>query len=970
VQRERSLVPLICFFLAILVLSGLSLRQLTLGPGGNARNAALSVTIEHFGMDAAAMERTIAIPLEQAVSQVPDVEEVMTVSQFSKVRLNLTLHPQADTDQAYLSLRDAVDRLYATLPRSVQRPRIFSSSRTDRPIFIVVAESPALDLVETRGIIEDTFKPQIEQVPGAGDVEVAGGAVREIHVAVDPERAALLGLPFQAVARRIAEQTIRLPAGRVEGRNRDYLVTLDGTMDDLESLRELILFSGPGRILRLADLASVEFGNRRPDTVSRVEGSERVVTYVQTNGTENLVSLSRDLRRVVAGYSHPDIDLSILVDSGRDVARELRALVEAVAIAMGIVAVFLALFLGDGKRAALVAFTIPVVLLVTLATTSILSVAVDRFVLAGFAIAIGSVVDVGIILTDHIRRAMGGGVRTIVGTLVSSVATSVLVVLPLWTIRNEVQGLGQITIAIVVLLLSSLIVPLVFLPRLTPVARTRAKASAPRTGRSVRRTLLRAYYALYRGVTRKPGVILAVAGLTVAGAAFLLVRAGTSFEAPFDSEYIFGHVEFESGASVASVDRRLSRYALELQQSPVISNTETLARRGNGTITVRFDPQQTTSGEVRALMKRVGDGIAGGFVFLPSGSVESGIRLDLRLTGDDIDTLKETARRFARMVSTDDRVRGIVFHFKDDPPAFVFTVDRKRASALGVPPTAALEHLRWTLHGPVASKWLEGNQEIDLRVFAQNAAVESRNRLTGSSLSVDGRRRDLAQLGDFTTTNDVSRIDRWNQQRSVSATVELAPMDLGEATEIIWDGVDRTALPAGYAAHPDQRLSALQRQFRTLGMLFVVAVLVIYMVLASQFESFFAPIPVLCVIPVSLAFPAFALVLAGSRLTVTAIIGFVLLTGMIVNNAILVIDRARGRSTRYAIRSRLSPLLLTSATTILGVVPLWMSASGTFGTTLGLVVACGVAGSTLSALVVLPAILTLFNPRSNARRGV
>jgi HAE1 family hydrophobic/amphiphilic exporter-1 len=442
------------------------------------------------------------------------------------------------------------------------------------------------------------------------------------------------------------------------------------------------------------------------------------------------------------------------------------------------------------------------------------------------------------------------------------------------------------------------------------------------------------------------------------------LNLGIDFDRTVSTSSIFVHLECESGTALASVDEKILRYQRSIRRLPGIERIESQARRESGNLTVAFDPRAISRSALTAMLKRRAAEIPGAHIHIPRAYGEGELALRVTLTGDQISRLKEHAETAATALARCQEVSATVLHFKSNPPVLRFTPDLSAAAAHNLSPARIASHLQWTLQGPVAAKWITEGREMDIRLFGRCEAPQSKAGLR--DLRIPRRNAPsmaLMELGAITEEFPPSPIGRWNRKRAVSFSLLFPGLTAVEAAALVWAELDRLPLPTGYAYHIDKRVFELERECRLLGRLLLLAVLLIYMLLASRFESLLIPVPVLAILPTSLALPAIALGCAGRVVTVPTLIGFIILCGMAVNSSQLLVEEIRRyqrkglqdwQAVRSAVRRRFSPLSLTTATTLLAILPLFFITHNPITAAMALVMFWGTLGAFFSTIIVLP----------------
>ncbi|MBN2353102.1 MAG: efflux RND transporter permease subunit [Spirochaetales bacterium] len=977
--------------LAVLVAFALvALMDARLGPSGGEGRVAYAVIINYYGVDAGRIERDVTRPLENAAASIPGIDEMQSTSEFGKSRVTVTLSAAADKNEVYLQLRDVVERVYGAFPPSVQKPVIVSSTGERRPVFIASFSSDRVGPAALGELVEKEVKAAFERIDGTGEIDVGGGEIREIHVAVKPERAAAAGLSLPDVARVINDEHALAPVGELRNSVSGSSLVIRGTFTSLDQLKTLTLAvpgSGPQR---LADLADVGYAAREKESVSRINGEEQPTVYIQSSGSANLVSLSRLLREEAARWKQRGLEPDIILDDGKTIEDSIGRVFNAIVAGVALVVVLVAISSGSLRRIVVLSALMPLVCLLTLGLLSLLGVSVDTFVLAGLAVGIGNVVDGAIVLTEACASKRETGLeehrllslKEVIPPLLSSVLTTIVVLVPLFFLSDIAEGIRSVTISIGLLMALSLLITVIFIPPFY-FLKQRDRKSKPR---KMRRLKLPAFLSVRRFrrllcastlfVMKRPKLFLAgFSGVLALGVAALLAM-GKDLSGIREDGVLSAHLEFESGDAVETCDARAALLSNALRKIDGVERVETNARFGSAEMTVRFDPARLKREDLAAALRNEGRKIPRGFVYLPDSGTPAGKKIEVAVLGDDNEVLRDSASRAASRLGAESWVDQVVLHFKEGPPTLVFGVDREKLASCGLSTAQIADELRWSLHGPVALKWIERDREIDLRVMAERAAVASLAALRRLTFRPpQGRPVALDELGTFTERREESKIYRKNRQRAVFFTVHTKDLDLDAAVRNVWRSLGDVPLPQGYAFELDKSASRLAGQFKTMWLVLALAVVLIYMILAAQSESLTSPLLVCATAPLSLAFPLLVLSAIGQPLTTPVLIGLVILSGMVVNNSLLIADlvrenaakerlaytpRAVARPVLFALRRRIRDLLLTSATTVFGALPLLVVGGSGMLSSLSFIAFWGILGSLVVTLFFLPAFIVTF----------
>lgn len=948
------------------------------------REASFSVTLRHYGVDAREMERTVAIPLEDALFSISGVKQVTTSSENGRVRAFVRFG--REISDRYEAVREAAQGVYESLPPSAQRPEIVSAHEARIPVW-TAAVSGAGD-GSFSGLLERVVKPALEAVEGAGEVEIAGSGLPEIVIALKPEEAAARKLSASDVAAALGKNDILLPGGTLRDKDRDILIMVDGRYDDVLSLERVLIPREGGVPVMLGDIAEIREQDREPDTLSRLNGKKAAVVSVMAGAGADLGTLSRMIREELEGLALP-LEFEVLSDRGAEETAAYRSVLSAAvqgAAAVALMAVLLSSrknTAARGRLAALIcAVTVPLIGLISGALLKILGLTMDRVLLAGLAAGIGAAVDAAILGSERL-----GGSRTIAegkqalarlkAPLISGSVTTIAALLPLAAMEFLAGGITSIAWAIASVTLVSLVMTLTLLPPLflwepSPPGVNEAR---PRR-RHVPRGGFRFLAVLVWFCVNRPRTLLVLGILVSAGGICALIFAGTDAGPEPSEDSVYAQVEFEGGLRAEETDRLLAVYAEGLKAHGGIKNIQTSARVGSGSVLINFDPKKLKTDLVRELAR--GKAVPGAFVYIPETSASERI-WEITLSGEDDRKCRELAEEAARFCAALPMIRETVLNFKEGSKRLTLTPDRERFREAGVSFSAAADAVRRGVHGPVAYKRIGPQGETDVRVRGlgpetpPGTAVGGLPVFSGQGDSSGGVPLRLDSLMEGIEGREPASIRREDRRRAASFSIRTKPMDPRELRDQVMEALEKLELPPGYAVEFDREAIAAAEALSGTALFFLLALLFCYMVIAAANESFLLPLAVLSVVPPSLAIPALCLSAAGLPLSAASACAFVAVSGLAVNASVVTADEIRyvlgqgeqaGTGKIYrALRGRLPALMATSGTTIAGALPFLFLREGTNGIVriLSLVTVLGVGGSFVCSLTIIPALAVLFS---------
>ena len=895
----------------------------------------LSVQVDYRGVFEAEVERTLTVPLENAMAGISGIEEIFSISERERCRIYLRFSDETDTDEAYLDVRETVNGLLPDLPEAVQRPVIARSDPRDRPVFAAVFD-------RTR-IPPEEIKRRFEAVPGAGEVETSGTGKREIILRADPDQVPRSGFSLARIPAILRGANVSGVFGPPGG----PVLTLDHRISSPDAITAVRL--GPS--LTVGNLAAAEFSEAGRDSETRLDGREHPVIYVRPAGDANILRLSAGLNALAASIP----GCRILFDLGGSIRGALAELLRSVAAGVSIVIFLTVFFFRKPVLACILCINIPFSVFAALGVLRAAGFELDIMVLSGFAVGSGLVIDGGI-LVGEAYISCGGSLkdsfRKARDPVLYSSLTSAAVFLPLlFASRNLTDIFGGFALALAAQIGASLIYVFLFLPsflhaayRFRPFMRTEESPA----------------FLFFRraGLTdRAPGWV----GRASAAALCLLLAAGFWFFKPDidldDTSREFGGnlsfiMEYESGTTLERVISVSEPLENKLKAFPGIRSVRVKYERERAAFDIVPEASGNRDRIEREIRKEAAD-LPEGFPYFPE------LRRDeesfrVVISGPDNRTLRQIAVDLSERFRTFPEVRGIVFHFKEALPSFRIVMDPAESSRLGIAPANAAEILHWAMSAPVADKIVLSGEETDLRLSVPPGRTETRTKLL--DFRVPGRDGGPVRMGDFSRMEErpeTGRIYRTNRRRSLEFSVRTAG---GNSVTLIPKIRDLSRLlPDDFlidAAPEKYRKTLIGREILAV---LVLATVLLTIILVFLFEEIRIPLVIVIQIPPCLSAALLVLRICDMPLDMPAALGLILTGGIVVNNSLLVYRRKEPGSIPsetlfFLPRDSLRPMAMATLTTIGGILPLLLATGAAGGdrgilASISVVIAAGTAAS-------------------------
>jgi hydrophobic/amphiphilic exporter-1 (mainly G- bacteria), HAE1 family len=993
---------------AVLVLGGLALTRLGVDLFPNVTFPIVTITTPYPGASPEVVEAEVSRPIEEAVSSLSGVDEVRSESRDSLSVVVISFDLEADVRQATNDVRDKVATIRGTLPDDIADPII---SRIDPTAIAVLtyAVSSSRDSIETRQIVDDEIRPVIEQVDGVGSVTVSGGAVREVRVELVRAQLEAQGLTVAQVAQAIGAESFDLPGGRLTEGTREVGLTAAGRFRTPSEVGEVVLRSSPnGTQIRVRDVAEVVDGVEETRTLTRVDGAEAVTFQVQKQAGTNTIAVADGVAEALAALVRrlpPDVHITKVIDASEYIRTNMSELERTLVIGGVLAVVVIFLFMLDWRSTLISAIALPTSVIASFFVMWQLGFTLNMMTMMGLSLAIGMLIDDSVVVRENIFRHMERGedpltaarrgTSEIALAVMATTFTIVAVFVPVAFTGGMVgQMLREFGLTVTAAVLVSLLVSFTLDPMLS--ARIVQKIAPDHHDRMRRHRvfgpIVRGYDALdalYRSALawtlQHRLTVVAAAALIFVGSLSLTSLMGLEFMGRGDRGELSVNIELPAGTSLAETDRVTRQVEGILREMPELVSMSTEVGPDEevqkATIRVQLTPKTERDRSMGDVMEWLRPRLAAipGLTYnlrearLSSSSSEAAMEsapIVLKVQGDDYAELGRIAQQAYGVLQGIRGVRDLSISYRPGQPEERLVLDRTRAGDLGVSFATVATTLRTGVVGDVVASYRDGDHDRDVRVQLREADRDSLDEI--EALQVPSRTGRLVALRDVTRREEAAMpasISRLDRERCVTITANLSGVSLGDAIAEMQPRLDAIRRPAGYTFRFAGEAENMSETFTDLGLALALAIVFIYLVLASQFESLLHPLTIMFSLPLAIVGALVALFLAGQPLGMAAMIGFILLMGLVTKNAILLVDftnqlRDRGRSMKEALLeagpTRLRPILMTSAAMVLGMLPsaIGRGEGSEFRAPMAIAVVGGVIVSTLLTLVVVPVVYT------------
>jgi len=1001
--------------LIVIVLGGISLLRLPIDLMPDISYPTISISCQYENAGPEEIEELITRPIEEAMSAVPGVEELTSTSVEGQGNVRVTFTWGTDLDTAANDIRDRLDRVAMRLPEEADRPTLRKFDLASFPILILGASS-RLDPVQTRLILEDQVKYRLERVPGVAALDIYGGLEREIHVSLDPAKINALAIPLDQIIAQVREGNVNIPAGTIEKGNFEITIRTPGEYTDLRQLRDTVIAMRQGVPIQLKEIAQVEDSWQKITRIVRVDGESGIRMSVSKQSGKNTVDVARgalkELDRINADI--PQIRIVPIIDTSSYIRNSIRN-VGSSAVYGGLLAIaILLLFLRNIRSTVIIATAIPVSIIATFALLYFGKLTLNIMTLGGLALGIGMLVDNAIVVLENIyrihetgepiERASVDGASEVAAAVVASTLTTMVVFLPLVFMRG-MSGVmfKQLSIVVTFSLLCSLAVALTLVPMLC----AKILSSGPWDA-GARRTLNRRLYewsgrvlarmengyrsVLHTALNHRPSVVISATVLL--GAVLLLARyIGAELMPATDEGEVRVEVEMQVGTRLDLLDSKfrviekiVNENVPEIRNIVVnVGGARWYGGGGHtGDIRIALVPQAErtrSSQQIADDLRRRLSGIPGviartragqGLFVMRMGTAEAN-KVIVEIRGHDFKTADLMALRVQEIM---DGVDGIAdTRLSRDPggPEELIIIDRQKAADMHLTVSRIANGLQTILSGTEAGYYRQAGDEFTILVKLRDAEKSDLRDIPDLTLTnSDGQPVVLRNVVDVAPRSGPVLIERKDQERLITVTGEISGRDMGSVIADVRERLHSIPVPSGFSTGFGGDYEEQQESFRELLFSCILALVLVYMVMACQYESLRDPFVVMFSVPLAAIGVILMLFFTGTTFNIQSFIGCIMLGGIVVNNAILLVDhtnllrRRDGMPIREALeeagRRRLRPILMTASTTVIGLVPLalGLGEGGEAQAPMARVVIGGLISSTLITLVFVPVVYSVF----------
>ncbi|CQR46188.1 Swarming motility protein SwrC [Paraliobacillus sp. PM-2] len=1013
-QSVKRPVGVIMIVLAIIALGIISVRNLAIDLMPEIDLPVAVVAVNYPDAAPEEVEKQVSQPIESALSSIEGVESIQTQSQSGSAIILMQFNMGADLDNALLEVRESVDQVKGFLPESAGEPSVLRFNPNQMPIMWVGLSGG--DLTQLQGIGEDQVVPQFERQGGVASVSVEGGQTRIIELELDQAKLLQYGLSPQQIMQTLSQVNRSASAGTVAKGDKNLNIRIEGTYTSVDDIRDTQLQTQQGATVQVADIATVK-DTLADSGTTLVNGKDAVVLSVMKQSDGNTVDVSNQIldKMDELNRSFPsDVELQVVVDTSDFIKQSISSVIQNMLLGGLFALLILLLFLKSFRATLVVGLAIPIAIVATFTLIYFTGETLNVLTMGGLALGLGMMVDSSIVILENIvsyrqqgysmKEAAKKGASELAPAVIASTTTTLVVFLPIVFVEGIASELfTPLALTVAFALVASLIVAITLIPMLS------SKLLSVKMQDHGRRywfdRIFTRFNNSYQNVLkrvlhfRKTTIFTSL--VIILGSLAFIPFIGTEFIPQGDQGQLEVSVETPVGTTEAKttelaekVNEKLARYEDVIEVSYVTiggGDATSMAMMGGGSTnkasyTIQLvkasEREQSTEDIMQAIDQDVQQ-IAGADITVSAvgAAMSGGSPIQIQLNGPEHEVLQALADEVIAQISNVEGVYNPTTSVEETTPQLNIHVDKGLAAQYGLSESEVMSQVQLHFTGQTVMQYRENGDDIDVRLTYPASERDSLNDL--KSLLIQNRQGSqipLETIATFKQEQAPATLTRQNQQQQVNISSDVVDRDLGSVRAAIESTLDSMELPEDYTYSIGGQAEDMMEAFADLALALLLSIFLVYAVMAVQFENFLYPFVIMFSMPATVVGILGGLFITNTPLSITAFIGVIMLAGIVVNNAIVLVDyinilRARGMDRYEAIleagTSRMRPILMTTLTTILAMIPLGLGIGegAEMQQPMAITVIFGLTISSIFTLLLIPVVYTYFDDLSEKIKG-
>lgn len=994
---NRPVAAIVCVVALIIFgftsLSGLSLQLI---PDLNLPMMIVTTVYPQAGPEE--VERLVTEKIEDACSTISGLDTTTSTSQENVSMVMFEFDYGTDMDEVYTDMQEAIDKVKSDLPDDANAPTIMSIDMNAQDSMTLSVDTQAdIDLLNE---VTENIEPELKKVSDVADLNVSGGEEKYISVELIPEYVNQYGLDISSVAAAITSVNFTMTAGSAEYGNQSLNMSSEVKYEKIPDLKQVPITTSSGEIIHLSDIANIHYAAKSAESFSRYNGNDNVSIGISKKQSSSAVSLSNKVTKVINQLQekYPDLNIKVIYDSSESILSSIKSIAQTLILGVILSMFVLFLFFGDLKASLIVGSSMPISLLVTFIMMSLLGFSLNMVTMGALVIGIGMMVDNAIVVIEmcfrkrdegfEFKEAAYEGTKFVTNSIIASTITTVVVYIPLARMEGiSGQMFGQLGYTIIFALVSSLISALTLIPLCFSRYKPIEKKNSPVT-RMLEKVSEKYGNILERALHRKKLVAL-IAVVIFGISIFMATFVKTELMAQTDEGQVSVEITFRPGLKLENMDEITRKVEAFVAESPEIEDYSATVTESSSKATVNAyvsDDSKYSTAEIVDMWNEQLVGFDNNCDITASSASSSGMSSmsggntkEIDLQGTDLDELKAASKQVEEVMKNTDGVLNIDASMSDTGSKAQVVIDPIKARSKGFTAQQLAGLIYINMSGKDAMDVTIDDRDYTVTVEYPTDRYQDMNDVNGMTFTnTSGVNVPLTEMAEVVYTDTPQTISREDGQFLATVTATLTADTKDTSGEAIQEGVSKLTFPESVEQGTNAMDEMMAEEFTALGVAILTAIFFVFMVMAIQFESIRYSALVMFCIPFSLIGSIFLLLITNGKISMTSLMGFLMLVGIVVNNGILYVDTTnqyrKQMSTEEALiltgKSRLRPILMTTLTTILSMIPMAVGWGDNAEVMQGmsLVIIGGLTASTILTLVLLPTFYMIIHKHSKEKK--
>ncbi len=1016
--HELSVKRPVAVTMAVLIFVVIGLYSLTMLPMESMPDMDLSMAIvntTYSGVGASEMENLVTKKIEGAISTVSGVDSITSQSSEGSSLVMVEFSSGTDMDQAVSDMTNNIEMIKSTLPDDCNDPMVIKMDVSSlMPTAQMSVSYEGYDLIQTKQFIEDNVTDKLESVSGVASVTVMGATDRIIEVELDPSKMSGYGLDFNSVVSAIALQNNNYASGTITASSKDMSIRAIGEFETLRDIENVTISTSSGQTVHIRDIAEVVDTFDDDSTYARLDGENAISLSITSESDANTVDVVEGIEAKLAEIcqQYPKFTYNMTMEQASYIENSIHSVAEN-AIVGGILAILiLFVFLGSMRTALVIGITMPVSIITTFIGMYFTGMTLNTVSLGGLALGVGMLVDCSVVVIENIfrrrdelnedpRTAAIKGSGEVMGAVVASVLTTCIVYVPILFIDNMVAVMfKQLAFAIIFSQVASLLVTFLLIPMLSAKIPALKETSKHRFLVPFEKALDK-FYVVYEKALRyllghRKRFVLSTAVVFVLSMVILL-NIGMTLMPETDEGALSVSIELPAGSALEKTDeitRKIEDIIFERDDVETVFSTVgggSILQSGSNSATISvtlLDDRKLATTEVCEEIRQKLKNVTGATIEVEASSSGSGMSIsssevEWEFTANDEDALNDYVLRCEEVLKTLDGVTETSTSIEDTQSEVRINIDSDKAARYGLTSAQVSTYVRNATTGSKASTFKEDGSEYDINVVYPDDYLATTNALRNFQIKAPtGQWISLSDVATVTVDQGSTKLTRVDQKRTATLTAKLYGVDMNTANRNFEKAIKDIEKPEGVSQTTGGSLEIMMDAMVSLLFAIILGILLMYFVMAAQFENMLQPFIILFTVPLAMIGVTLSLLIARTELSVVGCIGILMLVGIIVNNAIVLIEFINtlkeedpdGDLYEHVVisgKTRMRPVLMTSLTSILGYLPMALATSEGSETMqpLAIVLLGGLAIGTVLTLFFIPVVYTVFDDKIKARKA-